>query len=469
MRSHRFVALCLFAFCSLVVPLEAQDRKPPYEAVIESDGEYIRSGPGPNFYPTAKLKRGQKVTVHRHDPGGWCMISPPPGSFSWIRAEHVQKSASDPGGVLKANNVVVHVGSSIDTDEFTTIQGNLSKGDAVEILGEKTFSFDDGPKLMYKVSPIRREWRWVTRKSLVPADAIRSEPFPSEPPPRSKKPSGPVADRPELDPDAFAKPISTRPPSRDGDQDDAGLDLPRTEKNLSLSGEGSTTHQASKDARQELNRIDQAFREMIRQDPSTWNLSEIGQQYRTLSQETVSQALGVSLVQRLNAVSRYQKIYDEYADFLKTTVETKQRDAKLAAFQRPQGSPLKDPGGTNLSPTPLSPTPLPVTESNSGSTPVTATPSGGAAETAPLSPQGAFAGAGIVQSLARTFPGGPQFALITPSGKLLAYLQSADGIDLRRFVGNPMGLVGDRKFREDWGADTITVRGLQPVHLRPDR
>ena len=193
-------------------------------------------------------------------------------------------------------------------------------------------------------------------------------------------------------------------------------------------------------------------------------MSEIGQLYRTLSQETVSQALGVSLVQRLNAVSRYQKIYDEYADFLKTTVETKQRDAKLAAFQRPQGSPLKDPGGT-----PLSPTPLPVTESNSGSTPVTATPSGVAAETAPLSPQGAFAGAGIVQSLARTFPGGPQFALITPSGKLLAYLQSADGIDLRRFVGNPMGLVGDRKFREDWGADTITVRGLQPVHLRPDR
>ena len=173
MRSHRFVALCLFAFCSLVFPLEAQDRKPPYEAVIESDGEYIRSGPGPNFYPTAKLKKGQKVTVHRHDPGGWCMISPPPGSFSWIRAEHVQKSASDPGGVLKANNVVVHVGSSIDTDEFTTIQGNLSKGDAVEILGEKTFSFDDGPKLMYKISPIRREWRWVTRKSLVPADAIR--------------------------------------------------------------------------------------------------------------------------------------------------------------------------------------------------------------------------------------------------------------------------------------------------------
>ena len=71
--------------------------------------------------------------------------------------------------------------------------------------------------------------------------------------------------------------------------------------------------------------------------------------------------------------------------------------------------------------------------------------------------------------MAKTFPGGPQFVLIAPSGKLLAYLQPTPGVDLRRYNGQSMGIVGDRQFRQDWGADTITVRSLQPVQLRPGR
>ena len=190
MRSPWFAALCLVLVGNFVAPVQAQDRKFPYEAVIDVDGEYVRSGPGPNYYPTDKLQRGAKVMVHRHDPGGWCMIAPPAGSFSWILAKNVKKTDND-RGVLTANKVVVHVGSAINPDEFTTIQGNLSKGDAVEILGEKTFTFEDGPRLMYKVSPVKREWRWIPRKALVATDAIRSEPFPAEPPARQKKPSGP--------------------------------------------------------------------------------------------------------------------------------------------------------------------------------------------------------------------------------------------------------------------------------------
>ena len=56
--------------------LGAEERKFPYQAIVETDGEYVRSGPGPNFYPTDKLKKGDKVTVIRHDLGGWCMITP---------------------------------------------------------------------------------------------------------------------------------------------------------------------------------------------------------------------------------------------------------------------------------------------------------------------------------------------------------------------------------------------------------
>ena len=443
-RSALFVAVCLVDVSHFITQATAQDRKFPYEAVVDLDGEYVRSGPGPNFYPTEKLKRADKVMVHRHDPGGWCMIAPPSGSFSWILAEHVQKSG-DNAGVLKANNVVVHIGSSINPDEFTTIQGNLSKGDAVQILGEKTFVFEDRSKLMYKISPIKREWRWIPRKALVASDAIRSEPFPAEPLPRGKKPSGPVAEG--LDPDAFAKPISTGPAPLGG-------------------------------------KIDRQFREMVMQEPPTWNLDNIAEQYRTLDKEVSQPAMSHVLAGRLDAVTRYQKIHADYSEFLKLTSETRQRDAQLASLQQQGESQLRALGANTTSTPPVSqPTlgagqPLanqPIPNMVQAGQPATGTATGGTAggamapnTTRPANPNG-FAGAGLVQPMSKTFPGGPQYALIAPDGKLLAYLQPAAGVDLRRNAGQAMGIIGDRQFRQDWGADTITVRGLQPVQLKTGR
>ena len=48
----------------------------PYTAYVAVDDVYVRSGPGQNYYPTDKLKRGQEVEVYRHDPGGWCAVRP---------------------------------------------------------------------------------------------------------------------------------------------------------------------------------------------------------------------------------------------------------------------------------------------------------------------------------------------------------------------------------------------------------
>lgn len=464
-RAAMFVALCLVFVSHFTARATAQDRKFPYEAVVDLDGEYVRSGPGPNFYPTEKLKRADKVMIHRHDPGGWCMIAPPAGSFSWILAEHVQKSG-DNAGVLKANNVVVHIGSSINPDEFTTIQGNLSKGDAVQILGEKTFAFEDRSKLMYKISPIKREWRWIPRKALVAADAIRSEPFPAEPPPRGKKPSGPVAE--SLDPDAFAKPISTGPSPLGG--------KPRP------SEQGASSKVDPADGfRARLDKIDRQFREMVMQEPPTWNLDNIAEQYRTLDQEVSQPAMSHVIAGRLDAVTRYQKIHADYSEFLKLTSETRQRDAQLASLQQQGESQLRALGANTTStppvsqPTlgagqPISTRPIPNMVQQEGQ-PGGGTATGGAAApntTRPANPNG-FAGAGLVQPMSKTFPGGPQYALIAPDGKLLAYLQPAAGVDLRRNAGQAMGIIGDRQFRQDWGADTITVRGLQPVQLKAGR
>ena len=460
------ILLLLIGFASMangLVAAAADDRKFPYEAIVDAeDGENVRSGPGPKYYPTDKLQRGDRVIVHRHDPGGWCMISPPEGSFSWVRAEHVQRSG-DSNGVLKANGVVVHVGSTLNPDEFTTVQANLSKGDAVEILGEKNFSFDDGPRLMLKISPVKREWRWIARKSIVAADALKSDPFPGNAPTRKKR-SGPIAEG-NLDADAFTKPISTRPAQRDDDLDSTELSQRQPSDNNAVRRTGSDQQVAG---REKLTEIDQKFRDMIREDPPTWDLEALESQYKQLDEDVNQPSMNATIALRRDAVKRYRKIQKDYVDFYKLTSETKQRDAQLMSLQAQNDPDLKNVGtqGPTRSNAPpagmLEPKAAQPTNSLTQSPSTEATPPTG--KSAP-----GFDGAGIVQKMAKTFPGGPQFVLIAPDGKMLSFLQAAPGVDLNRFVGRSMGITGQRARRDDWNADTIVVRSLQPVQLRGSR
>ena len=66
----------------------------PYKATVASEDVYVRSGPGQNYYPTEKLKRGQQVEVYRHDPGGWCAIRPVEGSFTWVSGRFLKPTGN---------------------------------------------------------------------------------------------------------------------------------------------------------------------------------------------------------------------------------------------------------------------------------------------------------------------------------------------------------------------------------------
>ena len=440
--------------------VRAEDRKFPYEAIVEvEDGENVRSGPGPKYYPTDKLQKGDRVMVHRHDPGGWCMISPPPGSFSWIRAEHVQKSGKD-SGVLKANGVVVHIGSAINPDEFTTVQANLSKSDAVEILGEKNFPFEEGPRLMYKISPVKREWRWIPRKSIVAVDALRAEPFPADQPQRKKR-TGPVANAED---ETFTQPISTGSSSNDGVVDATARTDKRASENAGVRRTGPDPEQMTA-GRTRLNEIDEHFREMIRQEPPTWDLDSLETLYKELDEDIGVASMTSTIALRLDAVKRYRGIQKNYLEFSQISAETKQRDTQLMALQTQPGAGLQPVVGLNAIPPNVPPTAMATPQPTTQQQPPAQRPA--QPQTTPSAP--AFDGAGIVQKMAKTFPGGPQFVLIAPDGRMLSFLTPSPGVDLSRYVGRAMGVTGQRVHRNDWNADTITVQSLQPVQLKGTR
>ena len=253
-----------------------------------------------------------------------------------------------------------------------------------------------------------------------------------------------------------------------------------TEKSLSTtagdlavraSGPGSDLPAA---ARQQLEEIDQHFREMIRQDKSTWDLDSLENLYRDLEEE-VGEAVMTSLIaQRQDAVQRYRKTQQDYLEFFKLSAEIKQGDVQRPSPQGPRTSPERSPvasqipaaGNGSQSRVPVSAPQQPAVSQQPAIPQQSTVP-----KPAPAQAGGApaFDGAGIVQKMAQTFPGGPQFVLITPDGRMLSFLQPGPGVDLNRHVGRAMGIMGQRVHRDDWNADIITVRSLQPVQLRGSR
>lgn len=425
---HRII-LSLLTVCLAADVVFAAGKKFPYEATIDVAEEFVRSGPGQKYYPTSKLRRGDRVSVHRHEPGGgWVMIAPPVGSFSWIQAEYIKRKQDD-SGVLTENDVIVRVGSQFNND-YDWWQVRFSKGDTVEILGEQTFETERGPVQMLKIKPPANEYRWIMGKALLPAET----------PVRKPLKRGDIAD---AAPPKIKSPLaSDTDPFADGPlpQGDAAERPARPKKEATPVAEA--TRQTGPDTteleqmRAQLSQVDKEFHAMIEEDPAGWNLTGMEQQYQQLDELSELPAFKKQIKQRLDAVNRYAKIKTEYEEFVRVTTETKLRDTQLMSLKN-------QPGGETPNPTAAAPPARP----------------------APAMPK-SFDGAGIIQRSATPIRGAPQFVLVAPGGRLLAYLQGAPGVDLNAYVGRSMGVVGQRSFRQELQGELIVVRSLTPVRLK---
>ena len=162
----------------------------PYDAEITGDSVFIRTGPGTDYYEFGKLFKGDKVRVVG-DKGAWSKILPPQDSFSWISAQYVTVSASDPTiGEITDGYGRVWAGSPLYSPErSTTPQGKLSKGAKVKIIGPPVNNYykiavPKLPDAYYWVStqytkPIQGDTTSVTPRPVPSADPIVMRPVPA--------------------------------------------------------------------------------------------------------------------------------------------------------------------------------------------------------------------------------------------------------------------------------------------------
>jgi len=154
------------------------DQTFPYKTTVAADDVYVRSGPGQNYYPTDKLRRGQEVEVYRHDPGGWCAIRPVDGSFSWVSGRFLKPTDNNLAVVIE-EGVSARVGSRF-SDIREVVQVRLRKGEVVAIL-EGPPQGGRGSQGWFKIAPPSGEFRWVSAKYLdasYPRDGLRKAPPP---------------------------------------------------------------------------------------------------------------------------------------------------------------------------------------------------------------------------------------------------------------------------------------------------
>ncbi|MHC4205206.1 MAG: hypothetical protein ACYSTT_11205 [Planctomycetota bacterium] len=179
MRSYKNIFIFVLSACLVSVGIaqpsggskEVDTSSFPYTAEITGNDVLVRSGPGTNFYQCGKLNTGDKVKVVDKQ-FSWSRIVPPPGSFSWISMQYVDVNPNDQMvGTVTGDNVRVYAGSSfVKPHHSTSLQGRLSKGEKVKLLGEQ---LDD----YYKIAPPPFAYLWVSTQFT------KAVPEPVVPPP----------------------------------------------------------------------------------------------------------------------------------------------------------------------------------------------------------------------------------------------------------------------------------------------
>jgi hypothetical protein len=157
-----FFAVFLLVFAA--AELTASEQYPYFASVAVMELP-VRSGPGPEYYPTSQLRLGDKVEVY-YETEDWCAVRPPIGSFSWISAQYVQLGTNHIGNVI-AEGLASRVGSD-NTELCDTVQVKLRKGEKVLVLDRYETPENAASPLWFKIAPPSGEFRWIPRSALIP-------------------------------------------------------------------------------------------------------------------------------------------------------------------------------------------------------------------------------------------------------------------------------------------------------------
>lgn len=325
-----WVALCV---ALAAVPARGQEAF-PYVGYINADEVYVRSGPGDNYYPTQKLRAGDRVEVYRHDPGGWFAVRPPEGSFSWVSARYLEPGP-DGLAVVRGEAVASRVGTQF-SDLKQVIQVRLEPDEEVVLFAPQPVAAAEGQEAWYKIHPPSGEFRWIHGRyidrrppsaangsavTLTPDDERRAAPLWR----RSTAPPAPDWNRRAA---ALAEPAPApvaAPPFEDqrgavrvvsAEQDNAG---PRFEPPLAGEVEVAAALRPARDerpVREQLEDVEMELSRMLAEEPTAWSFVQLQARAEALyaqAETAVERGMVRAVLNRISAHEELRRRYQAIA------------------------------------------------------------------------------------------------------------------------------------------------------------
>jgi hypothetical protein len=427
--SVRVALACTLFACAQVDRAVADSL--PYQARVIVSGASVHSGPGDNFYPTDSLLQGDTVEVYREKPGGWLAIRPPAGSFSWVASHDLTRKD---GGLAEAvkDGVASRIGSRLN-DRHNAAQVRLKKGEAVEVLGEESFS---GEKWC-KIAPPAGEFRWIQASVVERTGPIQS---PSATPASSTTPAAgdakPIqqssttpAAHAAGDSGASASLPGSKPPDATAAAAPNGTSLPAGAATVAPAAAAAVgqpaANPAAGDLSHELAAIEIRLSRMAAAPTNLWNTERLERDCAQL------QARAKTTAER---------------DAVRATQEKINQFAQIGRRASPTASNVAQSGQPPI-------TPLPGTVAT-GATSATAA-SGGP-----------YDAVGILRPVVSRRPGAPQFALVDERGQVVSFVTSTPDLNLQPYLGRRVGVVGNRGYIPEFQRSNVTAARVAPLNDR---
>ena len=140
-----------------------------YEAVVVVPQVEVRSGPSPAFYPTSRLRSGDRVTLISDAPQNrdYLAIKPPADSFSWIKRNAIGITSGQKA-IVQQDDTPIRVGSRLDGRPPIVEWFKLAKGTPVTLINLPGASDEQGAWV--PIYPAAKEVRYIPMSAVKKAD-----------------------------------------------------------------------------------------------------------------------------------------------------------------------------------------------------------------------------------------------------------------------------------------------------------
>ena len=408
----------------------------------------VYSGPGANYYVTSRVKSGDRVEIY-YESNGWCAIRPPIGSFSWVGGQYVQLGADQIGTVI-SDGLVSRIGSESELDavnQGATVQIKLKRGENILVLDRMETPENPASPVWYKIAPPPGEFRWIHRSAFDATIAVK--------PQRTNGTIRQVAAIDEV-PSRYVHamlPVRLTAPHRENDAE-SGTTLRPTETVLT----GRSIPLDDIDPYEEAARF---LAEDVKKE-----LAQLEKETRDAMLSRADVAVFDELIRRAEHLYGVIPNPDDLGTLFQLSELLKRtrivRQELIARQQIKSMSSLPPPLTVQPVPQnnlvfPPTPTPTKRGSANGGNTAVAQTR---------LQSRAAFDVSGRLRQFSPIPPGHPPYALVDDANKVICLVSQGNGVDLRKFVGQLVGIngmVGVYKLDGNPDKRQITAQAVFPI------